>query len=516
MTVISFSLFRMLNIELSWLKWGNTCSWECGSLLILLVLVLQLKRVLEVLVWLAFAKGAGGLQNNPSRFIWTLFRLRRLKLLLLCVVLPLALSLPPNILAVSLAEECLGQSRMGFPQVVAIDDEEIPEPPLLEPRADDIVQPKQFRRRHTTPPPRAKAVGMPPKKLDGSSLRRSSFSNPEPHTLPSRIPVARRSRSGGGAVSKAWKWFKWCRSGVKSLLGWAVLITLLAHGASGQFFEQITRMASAIARVSESASLAASTVIDRGTDLATTTSTAVLTFATGAANLVETAWQGVDLLNLHCEKTSGAVTAEHNLVLLEWLQSPAGLALMGGNLTEVSQLWQYLIQSVGLALPQLKIAKEFLSTSGLYWKIYGRCFIHSAGFVVLEFEMVQIHFTAQWANPFWEVLAVDIQTEYSQIHELVSNFSSQVDVAAPLHWHWAAQDLPHPGWCAKLWLWSIMVFRSMYLHLVSSRGYGFMAVGGLCFALWRCSRGSFDDWLQKGRALYLKLWSKIQGWDIIS
>ena len=156
---------------------------------------------------------------------------------------------------------------------------------------------------------------MPPKKLDGSSLCRSSFSNPEPHTLPSRIPVARRSRSGGGAVSKAWKWFKWCRSGVKSLLGWAVLITLLAHGASGQFFEQITRMASAIARVSESASLAASTVIDRGTDLATTTSTAVLTFATGAANLVETAWQGVDLLNLHCEKTSGVVTAEHNLVL---------------------------------------------------------------------------------------------------------------------------------------------------------------------------------------------------------
>ena len=145
--------------------------------------------------------------------------------------------------------------------------------------------------------------------------------------------MSRRSRSGGGAVSKAWKWLKWCRNGIKSLLGWAVLITLLAHGASGQFFEQITRMASAIARVSESASLAASTVIDRGTDLATTTSTAVLTFATGAANLVETAWQGVDLLNLHCEKTSGVVTAEHNLVLLEWLQSPAGLALMGGNLT---------------------------------------------------------------------------------------------------------------------------------------------------------------------------------------
>ena len=129
-------------------------------------------------------------------------------------------------------------------------------------------------------------------------------------------------------------------------------------------------MASAIARVSESASLAASTVIDRGTDFATATSTAVLTFATGAAN---------------CEKTSGVVTAEHNLVLLEWLQShPAGLALMGGNLTEVTQLWQYLIQSVGLSLPQLKIAREFLSTSGLYWKIYGRCFIHSAGFVVLE------------------------------------------------------------------------------------------------------------------------------------
>ena len=237
---------------------------------------------------------------------------------------------------------------MGFPQVVAIDDEEIRGPPLLEPRVDDI-QPKQHRRRHTTPPPRAKAVGMPPKKLDGSSLRRSSSSNLEPQALPSRIPVSRRSRSGGGAVSKAWKWFRWRRSGIKSLLGGAVFITLLAHGASGQFFEQIIRMASAIARVSESASLAASTVIDRGTDFATATSTAVLTFATGAAN---------------CEKTSGVVTAEHNLVLLEWLQShPAGLALMGGNLTEVTQLWQYLIQSVGLSLPQLKIAREFLSTT---------------------------------------------------------------------------------------------------------------------------------------------------------
>lgn len=209
MTVISFSLFRMLNIELSWLKWGNTCSWECSSLLILLVLVLQLKRVLEVLVWVASVKGAGGLQNNPSRYIWTLFRRRRLKLLLLWVVLPLAWSLPPNILAVSLAEECLGQFRMGFPQVVAIDDDETP---IGAEGGRHSAKTTQTSAYHSASQGKG-SIGMPPKKLHGSSLRRSSSSNLEPQALPSRIPVSRRSRSGGGAVSKAWKWFRWRRSG---------------------------------------------------------------------------------------------------------------------------------------------------------------------------------------------------------------------------------------------------------------------------------------------------------------
>ena len=61
----------------------------------------------------------------------------------------------------------------------------------------------------------------------------------------------------------------------------------------------------------------------------------------------------------------------------------------------------------------------------------GRCAIHHVGFLLLDFEYTEVRFAARWANPFWEALQLDIDTQYDQIYSLVDNFSSAVVLGTP-------------------------------------------------------------------------------------
>ena len=215
---------------------------------------------------------------------------------------------------------------MGFPQVVEIDAKDIPAPPLLEQR--EVEKPEKPKRaRHSTPPPVMRPKGMPRRKLDGSSMRRgpSASSLPTEPARPLTVVRPQRRQPSGGFLASFWK-CKYLKRWFKSLLGWACIIVVLANGASGQFLEQLTKVAGSIARVTESMSLAAASAIDHGTGLAASTSSAVLAFSTGAVGLAQTAWQGVDLLDLHCVKTTGTITAAHNQALIDWLRGPFSAA----------------------------------------------------------------------------------------------------------------------------------------------------------------------------------------------
>ena len=354
--------------------------------------------------------------------------------------------------------------------------------------------------------------GMPTHKLDGSSLRRgpSASSLPtEPVRPPTVVRPKRRQPAAGGFLAGFWKWCKYLKRWFKSLLGWACIIVVLANGASGQFLEQLTKVAGSIARVTESMSLAAASAIDHGTGLAASTSSAVLAFSTGAVGLAQTAWQGVDLLDLHCVKTTGTITAAHNQALIDWLRGPFSGALLGSNDSVILGLWEALVQSVHLHLPQLQISQTRLDVHGSFWQVRGRCAIHHAGFLLLDFEYTEVRFAARWANPFWEALQLDIDSQYDQIYSLVDNFSSAVVANESRAWYWVHQDLPPPGLMAHLWFWSVMVFRAFYLHMVTFWGVGFMTATFFIFI----HRHSL---LQQGTAFHTDLLRRWRGWELIS
>ena len=331
-------------------------------------------------------------------------------------------------------------------------------------------------------------------------------------TEPARPPTVvrpQRRQPSGGFLASFWKWCKYLKRWFKSLLGWACIIVVLANGASGQFLEQLTKVAGSIARVTESMSLAAASAIDHGTGLAASTSSAVLAFSTGAVGLAQTAWQGVDLLDLHCVKTTGTITAAHNQALIDWLRGPFSAALLGSNDSVILSQWEALVQSVHLQLPQLQIAQTGLDVHGRFWQVRGRCAIHHAGFLLLDFEFTEVRFAARWANPFWEALQLDIDTQYDQIHSLVANFSAAVVANESRAWYWVHQDLPPPGLMTHLWFWSVMVFRAFYLHLVTFWGVGFMtATFFICF-----HRHSL---LLQGKAVHTDLLRRWRGWELIS
>ena len=156
---------------------------------------------------------------------------------------------------------------------------------------------------------------------------------------------------------------------------------VLANGASGQFLEQLTKVAGSIARVTESISLAAASAIDHGTGLAASTSSAVLAFSTGAVGLAQTAWQGVDLLDLHCVKTTGTITAAHNQALIDWLRGPFSGALLGSNDSVILGLWEALVQSLHLHLANFsdKVGCPWQLLAGARSLCHSSCWLFAPG-----------------------------------------------------------------------------------------------------------------------------------------
>ena len=45
---------------------------------------------------------------------------------------------------------------------------------------------------------------------------------------------------------------------------------------------------------------------------------------------------------------------------------------------------------------------------------------------------IDLHFHPRWANPAWELLEWDLQTEHDQIYEAAVHFATQVETAEPV------------------------------------------------------------------------------------
>ena len=147
---------------------------------------------------------------------------------------------------------------------------------------------------------------------------------------------------------------------MKKWFGTLVCVWLLAGGAKSGLFDQIARMLSSVAQVSESAANVASVVLDGSADFATSTTNAVLSFSTGSVNVARTAWRGVDLVNVNCTKTAGKVIGASAQAVARWFNSSLGKTVTQANFSEPIHLWTALAYSVTAELHTLHAMKDYL------------------------------------------------------------------------------------------------------------------------------------------------------------
>ena len=224
-------------------------------------------------------------------------------------------------------------------------------------------------------------------------------------------------------------------------------------------------MVSSAALVSERAFVGARLALDRGADLASTTSSAVLTFTTSSLDLLRTAWIGVDLLDLRCTSTVGSVMGASGHVLAIWINCSQGRAATRANRSEVLTFWSSVVTSVGVALPNASSEATNLDVEGLYWSAAASAYVLANGYLMFEYRYVEVSFVAEWASPFWQALDLPIEAQFVQIQEPIRNFTSSASPGLRQPEAPATVDLSWMDPSMKLYLHIEVWFRAVGMHL---------------------------------------------------
>ena len=299
---------------------------------------------------------------------------------------------------------------------------------------------------------------------------------------------------------------------------WLCMFLLIAQCSQSGFVEQLACMVFSAALVYERASVAAALASDRGTELASTTSSAALTFTTSSLDLLRTAWIGVDLLDLRCTSTVGSVMGASGHVLAMWINSSQGRAASWANRSEVLTFWSSVVTSVGVALPYAASDATNLEVEGLSWSAAASAYVLANGYLMFEYRYVEVSFVAQWANPFWQALDLPIEAQFVQIQELIRNFTASASPGLRQPEAPATVDLSWMDPSMKVSLHIEVWFRAVGMHLrawmrrCATKG----GVGLMVFFLWvilRC-RQSFSRWTVPWERLQFSRPSSAEGGEM--
>ena len=325
---------------------------------------------------------------------------------------------------------------------------------------------------------------------------------------PAMPPATPQPKSRGGSEpTEHWQdhWQQWQESEAVSKAtakakgrGFTSLIVLIfvaafAIGDNGLLM-QFTRVATSFACVSASAGRSASVLIDRASDATVSTSSAMLAVTTSTASIVDTAWRGIDLYNLHGELHVGKVIFGNSQVFEDWAHSDSGRIALGTADPEALRFWEAAARSASLIIPAQDMATAKLASSAFYWAASCRVFLLPSGYVAFEFRFATVSFEAHWANPVWEVLNLSTDGQGEQVTALVEIFvrgipSKNVSWEVVLHdasqasisslWAWAASGawkntfMRHfataKPWCASYWGHGLLCFSALTILHLSSR-----------------------------------------------
>ena len=259
------------------------------------------------------------------------------------------------------------------------------------------------------------------------------------------------------------------------MLGSMFWVLVLASASRSGAFDHFASMLGSVARVSESAASVATLVLDSSADLATSTSQVVKAFSVESMDLVHTAWRGVDLLNLTCTKTAGRVVGLTASEVSAWFLGESGVAGTMCNKSQILDLWISAAHSVELGIPTVDSTMQHFNVSGEYWEAAVVAGLLPGGWISVDFAHTRVSFQARWANPFWELIELEVQQEAPQMVRQLQAFAQSVP-AVNTSRMFVVEPL-HP--CT--WLWMNLISCSWYRCLTACGEVGFMLAGVLFF-----------------------------------
>ena len=263
--------------------------------------------------------------------------------------------------------------------------------------------------------------------------------------------------------------------GTRSTLFWLVCFSFVYRGLDSGAFSAVNRMLTSAAQVTESASSAASMILDKSSALAEGTAGAV----EASMTVAKAAWNGIDLADVKVNRSRVQIRAMTSQALRAWIHSEESEMMFPDLPANTSRLWLAAIDSLSWQRSDVFLSRDELDMAGFFWSSSAHCFRGQDGWLVLDVTAITLSFSPRWSNPAWELLECDLSTEYMQVHmaavATVLQHDSFFDVEQIVE---ADQISLFYLLCGYGWQCFRSLWQTIFLVTASGWGVGLMLLGG--------------------------------------
>ncbi|CAK0821636.1 unnamed protein product, partial [Prorocentrum cordatum] len=220
----------------------------------------------------------------------------------------------------------------------------------------------------------------------------------------------RRARwSSWSLLRAAWLIARWCGRSTSRGVTWAAVAAMMIgwRYVAGPLAHLGTMMG-----VVASVSVSAGKVVDSSLGAVITAAQGVSDFAVTSsrslASLLQEAWRGVDITDLHVRQRHAERLADDPEILQAWIQREF---LTGEPRPPGAEQVATAISEASVTIPHMAERWQMLIWPGQYRELHMTLDLLPSGFYGVHMVERTVNFTVQWSNPVWSSLDCDISSE---------------------------------------------------------------------------------------------------------